>query len=62
MKESPLPPLAASVLGAIQDRQSSEAAKLAYLLAVGQKLDQVLEELRTLNAAIVELLDRTKPR
>lgn len=59
MPEQPGPnPLVAHILGKVQDREDLERAKAHALLAVGQRLDQVLEELRAMRPLLEELVVR----
>lgn len=51
-------PLMAHVMGQIQERGELERAKAAALLAVGQRLDQVLDELRKIRPLVEELVER----
>lgn len=55
-------PLVAHVLGALQDRQSAEAAKLEALLRVTQKLDKIEAFLGLIEAHLAEFLDRERKR
>lgn len=62
MDKPQIPPLGAVVMGAIQDRQQGELAKLTALLAIGQKLDQVLDELEALHQVADAILERERRR
>jgi|GEM_PF-3955637 len=53
-------PIGSMVLGALQDRQTAEAAKLSALLAITQRLDELRDELRKQTALLAELVEREK--
>lgn len=53
-------PLVAHILGKVQDREDLEKAKAHALLAIGQRLDQVLGELQAMRQLLEELVERQR--